>query len=97
MKLYEDVWTLMHDLGCDFTEEEKALISVRTQIGGQLLAYRAKHKITQKELAKRVGVSPTTIAHLERGDTDTSVKTLVRICQKLGGNLNIDLGLDNIE
>ncbi|MCD6340330.1 MAG: helix-turn-helix transcriptional regulator [Desulfurococcales archaeon] len=97
MPIYDSVWDLLNALGCTFSEEEKALLHVRAQIGGQLLAYRARHKLTQKELAKRVGVSPVTISHIERGDTDVSLKTLVRICVKLGGKLKIDLGLDNAE
>lgn len=37
------------------------------KLGECLIKYRAKNKITQKELSELVGLSPTTICYLENG------------------------------
>lgn len=45
---------------------------------------RKKQKITQKELAERVGKSREHIARLEKGETDMQLSTFINIAEALG-------------
>ncbi len=93
MKIYNDVFEALESLGIHFTKEEKAYMKALAQIGGQLMAYRKKHNLTQTALAEKIGVSQAMISAIERGDKNVSIKVLAKIVAKLGGNLRIDLGI----
>jgi transcriptional regulator with XRE-family HTH domain len=60
---------------------------VERELGRRINAYRGTAKLTQEELAERVGVTPETISRLERGTASTSVRTLVAIASALGVEL----------
>jgi DNA-binding XRE family transcriptional regulator len=47
--------------------------------------YRLEHNLTQKQLAARIGTSPSAISRLERGDATISLNTLKRIAEALNG------------
>ena len=49
----------------------------------QMIAYRARHKLSQKEFAKRLGVSLATIVNVETGRRGPSKTTRVRILDEL--------------
>jgi DNA-binding XRE family transcriptional regulator len=42
-------------------------LCVPKTLGKKLLGYREHHGVTQKELAKQIGIDPTTLSRLERG------------------------------
>ena len=44
---------------------------------------RKEKRLTQKELAKKTGIHPSTISHIEKGVRAGSVTTLLKICQAL--------------
>ncbi|WP_416150146.1 helix-turn-helix transcriptional regulator [Salipaludibacillus sp. HK11] len=44
--------------------------------------YRAKHNLTQLELAKAVGVRRETISFLEKGEYNPSLKLAIKIAHK---------------
>lgn len=50
---------------------------------------RKIRRITQKQMALRVGVSPRTIFALEKGDTSISVKTLLEVASVLNLRLAV--------
>jgi transcriptional regulator with XRE-family HTH domain len=52
---------------------------------------RRSRRITQKQLALMVGVSPRTIFALENGDTSISVKTFFAVAAALGYRIDIHL------
>lgn len=52
--------------------------------GSKLRAIRALRGITQAELAKRTGVSPTAIAEYERDKRDLRSGTIRKLCDALG-------------
>ena len=93
MRIYDDVFEALETLGIHFTKEEKVYIDALAQIGGQLMAYRKQHKLSQTALARKIGVSQAMISAIERGDKNVSIKVLARIVAKLGGNLKINLGI----
>ena len=45
---------------------------------------RVRRKLTQVELAEKVGVHKMTISKLERGDRQPSMRTLQRLSKALG-------------
>ena len=46
--------------------------------------YRDKHKITQKELAQRIGVNRETIVRLENGRYNPSLRLAIKIEKYFG-------------
>ena len=44
---------------------------------------RARHNLTQEELAEKVGVSRQTILYVERGDYNPSLLLATKICRVL--------------
>ena len=58
----------------------------RTDIGAQVRAARAVARLTQKQLAEMVGVAPSTVRALEKGDADY-LRTLQRVADETGATL----------
>ncbi len=54
------------------------------QIGSRIKLRRTKIGITQIELAKRVGLSRTSIANIEAGHQSPPLPVFYNICQELG-------------
>lgn len=52
-------------------------------MGNHIRTLRRKQKITQEELATRVGLSASFLGHIERGTRIASIETLVAICNTL--------------
>jgi len=50
----------------------------------QMLAYRARERISQTELARRCGVTLQTINSIENGKQNPSKTTLIRIMDVVG-------------
>lgn len=55
--------------------------SIREEIAKNLLYYRKKNKMTQKELASKLGVGNTTISNWENGVSSIDIDTLFQICE----------------
>lgn len=56
---------------------------INKQLGEKIQRLRKFRKMTQEELAGKIGVQPATISNIERGETDTSVYTTFKIAQAL--------------
>ncbi len=52
-------------------------------LGDNIRAERARHKLSQKELADKIGVNRVTIVSYEKGDTDPPSKILKKLSQAL--------------
>lgn len=52
-------------------------------IGNKLLAIRKKCGMTQSEVAEAAGLSDRTYADVERGDVNTSIETILKVCAAL--------------
>jgi len=53
-------------------------------LGSQLRVYRDLRRLSQIELAERMGVSKETVGKIERGTAAPSFKTIDSICRELG-------------
>ena len=66
------------------TEEEAAYIELKLALGQALATCRKENKITQLQLAKKLGSSQSRIAKMEKGDPTVSVDLLVKSLLSIG-------------
>ena len=52
-------------------------------IGNKLLAIRKKSGMTQSEVAESANLSERTYADIERGDVNTRIETILKVCDAL--------------
>ena len=52
-------------------------------LGRRVRDLRQEKKLTQEELAEIVGISPSFVGHIERGEKKASLETIVRLCEIL--------------
>jgi len=60
------------------------------EIAYQILQLRKKKKMTQAELAKRIGTKQSNIARMEAGNQNFTIEILQRIASVLGKNLKVE-------
>lgn len=83
-----DAWEMVNRLtGSD----NDGLYDIYYKISVALFDYRAKHGLSQKELAKMLDITLPMMAELESGDYDYTVKQLWEIAIKL--NMEFDIVL----
>jgi transcriptional regulator with XRE-family HTH domain len=56
-----------------------------------ILSYRIDEKLSQRQLAKRLGVSQPRVAKLESGEHNPSVDTIISVVRQLGVEFAIDV------
>lgn len=56
---------------------------INEQLGAKIQRVRKARKMTQEDLASKIGVQTATISNIEVGKTDTSVYTIFKIAQAL--------------
>jgi DNA-binding Xre family transcriptional regulator len=61
-----------------------------SNIGQEIRVAQTKAGITNRELAKRLGISPQTVSNYRKAE-DIKLSTLAEICQALGLNLKISI------
>jgi ribosome-binding protein aMBF1 (putative translation factor) len=52
-----------------------------------VIKFRLEHGLTQKQLADRMGTSSTAISRIESGQHPTTLQTMKRLAEALGGRL----------
>lgn len=67
------------------------------QVATLLIAYRAKHKLSQTELARRLGMRQPAIARLEAGQHAPSFRTLARLAAVLEVEFNLRITADGFQ
>ncbi|MBU1290084.1 helix-turn-helix domain-containing protein, partial [Patescibacteria group bacterium] len=60
------------------------------EIAYQILQLRKKSKMSQAELAKKIGTKQSNIARMEKGQQNFTTETLQRIASALGRELRIE-------
>ncbi len=64
------------------------MLSVREEISKNLLYYRKKAGLTQKQLADKIGVKNTAVSNWESGNNSIDIDTLCLVCDVFGITLN---------
>ncbi|HEY7829937.1 MAG TPA: helix-turn-helix transcriptional regulator [Solirubrobacteraceae bacterium] len=65
--------------------------TVARAVALKVLAYRAEHGLSQRSLAKRLGMSQPQVARLEIGEHNPTIDTLARLAQGLDIEFAIDV------
>jgi len=68
---------------------------MHTTIGETICKYRQIHKMTQEELANKLGVTSQAVSKWERSNGSPDVSMLRNICKVLGISANTLIGLEN--
>lgn len=66
----------------------------KVEIGKRIKARRKARKISQEKLSKTVGISRSTLIHIEKGDTLPELTPLTKICEILECRVLYILGED---
>lgn len=85
-----NAWQTFYKLGGEQEHEKDSLYDIYYDISTAIFDYRMKHKLSQKQLGERLGVTQAMVSKLESGDYNYTVEQLWRIAQKLDFKLNID-------
>jgi transcriptional regulator with XRE-family HTH domain len=73
-----------------FKAEWQRLTPAR-EFAATLLRYRAEHKLSQRALAQRLGVSQPRIVKLESGEHNPDVDTIINVVRRLGIEFALDV------
>jgi transcriptional regulator with XRE-family HTH domain len=66
----------------------KARLPVRDDVGRRIREHREQQNLSLRELARRLGISPSAISQIETGKSRPSVSTLYSIVTELGMSLD---------
>lgn len=64
------------------------MATLREEIASKLIYYRKRAGLTQKELAKAIGVSGAAVSNWERGTNSIDIDSLFKLCEVL--NITMD-------
>jgi transcriptional regulator with XRE-family HTH domain len=70
------------------TARRQAAAGISESVGQQLRARREEAELSLRELARRLGISPSALSQIETGKSRPSVSTLYAIVSELGGSLD---------
>jgi transcriptional regulator with XRE-family HTH domain len=73
-----------------FKAEWQRLAPAR-EFASTLLRYRAEHKLSQRALAERLGVSQPRIVKLESGEHNPEIDTIINAVRRLGIEFVLDV------
>jgi transcriptional regulator with XRE-family HTH domain len=73
-----------------FKAEWQRLAPAR-EFAATLLRYRAEHKLSQRALAERIGVSQPRIVKLESGEHNPEIDTIINAVRRLGIEFVLDV------
>jgi transcriptional regulator with XRE-family HTH domain len=74
-----------------FKAEWQRLAPAR-EFAATLLRYRAEHKLSQRALAKKLGVSQPRVVKLESGEHNPEIDTIINAARRLGIEFVLDVG-----
>ncbi|OGG07203.1 transcriptional regulator [Candidatus Gottesmanbacteria bacterium RIFCSPHIGHO2_02_FULL_40_24] len=73
------------------TKKEFDRLAPRYAVISELIAARIKNKMTQKDVAKRIGTKQSAIARLESGNVNPSLEFLQKVAHVMGYKLTVRL------
>lgn len=71
------------------TKREFDKLAPRYAIISEIIAARIKYKITQADVAKKVGTKQSSIARLESGNINPSLEFLQKVAQVMGLSVHL--------
>ena len=70
-------------------KRELEIADMLVDISCEFIKYRENNKLTQKDLAEKLGITQAMVSKLESGDYNPTVKMLFEIAQKLDWKFNL--------
>ena len=89
MKEYTVRDHLKEELKDPYFKELHELSQQKLEVVKKIIAYRIKHKLNQRQLAKQLGVSQQHISNIENGEF-SSVSTLEKVLLGIGYSVRIE-------
>jgi DNA-binding XRE family transcriptional regulator len=89
-KAHEEVLAEHLESDPEYAAEWERLALAR-MVAVQLIGYRADHRLSQRELSERLGVSQPRIVELESGEKNPQIETLLKITAATGLEFAIDI------
>lgn len=84
--------TIKNDLMVDIEfQQEYEELRPRYEIITQIIEARKEQKMTQSDLAKKVGTQKSNISRLESGNYNPSLDFLIKVAQCLGKDLTVKM------
>lgn len=71
------------------TKREFDKLAPRYAVISELIAARIKHKMTQADVAKKVGTKQSSIARLESGNINPSLEFLQKVAKTMGLSVHL--------
>ncbi len=68
--------------------------NILAQISSTIVKYRLDHQMNQKDFAEFLDVSQSMVSKIEGGNYNFSIRTLVKLCNKMNLKLDIHMGDD---
>ena len=90
MKEYSVRDHLKEELKDPYFKELHELSQQKLEVVKKIIAHRIKHKLSQRQLAKQIGVSQQHISKIESGEF-SSMATLARVLMGIGYSVKIEV------
>lgn len=90
IKTTDEVLAAALEADLAFAAEWERLALAR-MVAVRLIAYRSENGLSQRELARRLGVSQPRVVELESGEKNPQIETLVKIAAATGLEFAIDI------
>lgn len=87
-----DAWETYYRLSGEEGRKSEGLYDIYYKISTAIFNYRIRHKLSQKKLAAKLGVTQAMVSKLESGDYNYTIEQLWKISQKIG--LSFDVVFD---
>ncbi|MBW6431821.1 MAG: helix-turn-helix transcriptional regulator [Bacillota bacterium] len=79
-----DAWDSYYKLSGEEGRENEKLYDIYYKISTAIFRYRVRHKLSQKKLAEKLGVTQAMVSKLESGDYNYTIEQLWKVSSKLG-------------
>lgn len=90
VRALQDAWSVIDRIGGSGAHEKDGLYDIYYKISTALFDYRIRHKLSQKKLAEKLGVTQAMVSKLESGEYNYTVEQLWKIATKLGFRFDIE-------
>jgi DNA-binding XRE family transcriptional regulator len=79
-----DAWETYYSISGEEGRKSELLYDIYYKISTAIFMYRTKHKLSQKKLAEKLGVTQVMVSKLESGDYNYTIEQLWKVSSKLG-------------
>jgi len=89
-----NAWDTYDRLSGEEGRKSESLYDIYYKVSTAIFMYRTKHKLSQKMLAEKLGVTQAMVSKLESGNYNYTIEQIWKVSQKLG-ELNAEITVDD--